>query len=67
MNPELGFELHAGALAAARERAAKSGVAARKIDDLVANLRAAKDGSYGWVSTRSTSTWHCASRIKHSR
>jgi SAM-dependent methyltransferase len=51
LDPELGFELHAGTLAAARERAAKLGIAAEKIDDLVVNLRAAKDGSYEWVST----------------
>ena len=51
LDPELGFELHAGTLAAARERAAKSGIVAEKIDDLVVNLRAAKDGSYEWVST----------------
>ena len=37
---------------AARERAVKSGIAtAEKIDDLVVNLRAAKDGDYDWVST----------------
>jgi SAM-dependent methyltransferase len=51
MDPELGFELHAATLAAAAERAAKSGVAAETIDDLVLNLRAAKVGGYDWVST----------------
>jgi SAM-dependent methyltransferase len=51
VHPELGFELHAATLAAARERAARSGIAAEKIDDLVVNLRAAKDGGYEWVST----------------
>jgi SAM-dependent methyltransferase len=51
VDPELGFELHAATLAAARERAAKSGIDAERIDDLVANLRAAKDGGYEWVST----------------
>lgn len=50
-DPKLGFELHAGTLAAARERAVKSGIATEKIDDLVVNLRAAKDGDYDWVST----------------
>jgi SAM-dependent methyltransferase len=49
--PELGFELHAATLAAARERAAKSGIAAETIDDLVLNLRAAKRGHYEWVSS----------------
>src|SRR5215470_14549698 len=43
IDPELGFELHAGTLAAARERAVKSGIATGKqIDDLVLDLRAAK-------------------------
>jgi hypothetical protein len=50
-DPNLAFELHAGTLAAARDRAVKSGIAAEKIDDLVVNLRAAKDGGYEWVST----------------
>ncbi len=42
----LGFELHAASLAAVRERAAQSGIAAEKIDDLLLNLRAAKSGHY---------------------
>jgi ubiquinone/menaquinone biosynthesis C-methylase UbiE len=50
--PELGFELHASTLLAARERAVTSGIAAgQQIDDLASDLRAAKDGSYEWVST----------------
>jgi SAM-dependent methyltransferase len=51
LDPELGFELHAATLAAARERAAKLGIAAEKIDDLLLNLRAAKSGQYEWVSS----------------
>lgn len=51
LDPELGFELHAATLAAARERAAQSGIAAEKIDDLLLSLRAAKSGSYQWVSS----------------
>jgi len=42
--PELGFEIHAGTLAAARGHAVKAGIAAETIDDLVARLRAAKVG-----------------------
>jgi len=34
-DPELGFEIHAGSLAAARERAINAGIAAEMIDDLV--------------------------------
>ena len=45
------FELHAATLAATRERAVKSGIATKKIDDLVAALRAAKDGGYAWVTS----------------
>jgi len=52
VDPELGFDLHAATLLAARERAVVSGVAARQqIDDLASELRAAKDGGYEWVST----------------
>ena len=51
VDPELGFDLHAGTLLAARERAVASGVAIeQQIDDLVSDLRAAKDGGYEWVS-----------------
>ena len=51
IDPELGFDLHAATLLAARERAVASGVAAgRQIDDLVNDLRAAKGGGYEWVS-----------------
>jgi hypothetical protein len=52
MNSELGFDLHAGTLLAARERAVAAGIATgQQIDDLVNDLRAAKDGGYEWVST----------------
>jgi SAM-dependent methyltransferase len=52
VDPELGFELHAATLLAARERAIASGTAAgQQIDDLVSDLRAAKGGGYEWVST----------------
>ena len=52
VDPELGFDLHAATLLAARERAVASGVAAGpQIDDLVSDLRAAKGGGYEWVST----------------
>jgi SAM-dependent methyltransferase len=51
VDPELGFDLHAATLLAARERAVASGIAsAQQIDDLVGDLRAAKGGSYEWVS-----------------
>jgi SAM-dependent methyltransferase len=52
IDPELGFGQHAATLQAARERALASGVATgQQIDDLVSDLRAAKDGGYEWVST----------------
>jgi len=52
MDPEMGFDLHASSLAAARERAASSGSGVeQEIDALVSELRAAKDGAYDWVST----------------
>ena len=51
LDPERGFELHAATLAVARERAAQSGIAAGKIDDLLLDLRAAKSGQYQWVSS----------------
>jgi hypothetical protein len=47
----MGFEIHAGSLAAARERAIEAGIAAEMIDDLVAILRAAKAGGYEWVTS----------------
>jgi ubiquinone/menaquinone biosynthesis C-methylase UbiE len=51
IDPELGFELHAATLLAARERAVASGIATgQQIDDLARDLRAAKNGGYEWVS-----------------
>ena len=50
-DPELGFEIHASTLAAARERAVKAGIPAEVVDDLVARLRAAKTGGYEWVTS----------------
>ena len=52
MPPEVGFEIHANTVAAARERAVRSGVATeREIDDLIADLRAARTAGHGWVSS----------------
>jgi SAM-dependent methyltransferase len=52
VDPELGFELHAATLQAARDRAIASGTATGpQVDDLVSDLRAAKGGGYEWVST----------------
>jgi precorrin-6B methylase 2 len=52
IDPDLGFDLHAASLQAARERAVGSGLASgQQIDDLVRDLRAAKGGGYEWVST----------------
>ena len=51
IDPELGFDLHAATLLAARERAVASGIATgQQIDDLAGDLRAAKGGGYEWVS-----------------
>ena len=50
-DPGQGFALHAGALAAARERATAAGLAAgEEIDGLVSDLRAAGNGGYQWVT-----------------
>lgn len=52
VDPELGFDLHAATLLAARERAVASGIATgQQVDDLAAEMRAAKSGGYEWVST----------------
>jgi len=52
IDPELGFDLHASTLLAAKERAIASGFAAeQQIDVLVSDLRAAKSGGYDWVSS----------------
>jgi hypothetical protein len=45
------LEIHAGSLAAARERAVEAGIAAEMIDDVVTILRAAKAGGYEWVTS----------------
>ena len=50
--PELGFDVHASTIAAAKSRAIQSGVASGdEIDALERALRAAKDGGYDWVTT----------------
>jgi hypothetical protein len=49
--PELGFRVHASTLTAARERAAKAGIASDRIDELARELAAAADGGYEWVSS----------------
>jgi SAM-dependent methyltransferase len=50
-DPGQGFAIHAGALAAARERATAAGLAAGdEIDGLVSSLRAAGNGGYQWVT-----------------
>lgn len=51
MDPEVGFELHAASLEAARERATSLGIAAGRVDDLARDIRAAKDDGYEWVSS----------------
>ena len=50
-DPEMVFGIHAATLAAARERATQAGIAVDRIDDLVRDIQAAKDGSYQWVSS----------------
>jgi hypothetical protein len=45
------FEVHAATLAAARERATGLGIAADRIDDLIRDIRAAKDGGCQWMSS----------------
>ncbi len=51
IDPELGFDLHAATLLAARDRAVASGIATgQQIDDLASDLRAAKSSGYEWVS-----------------
>ena len=52
MEPEVGFDLHADTLAAARERGVASGAwTGDQVDTIVNDLRAAKAGNYEWVST----------------
>ena len=49
--PELGFEIHASTLAAFKEAAVQSGIAAQTVDNVIGSLRAGKAGGYEWVST----------------
>ena len=50
-DPDRGFAIHAGSLAAARERATTAGLAAgEEIDGLVSDLHDAGDGGYQWVT-----------------
>lgn len=52
VSPELGFDLHRGTLAAARDRAIQSGRTTEgRIDQLVSELRAAASNPHDWVST----------------
>jgi ubiquinone/menaquinone biosynthesis C-methylase UbiE len=51
MDAHLGFDIHAGTLAAARERAIQLGVSAEEVDDLTRQLDAVKVGDYQWVSS----------------
>lgn len=45
------IKIFGGSLAAVRERAARLGIAAGRVDDLARDIRAAKDGGYEWVSS----------------
>jgi SAM-dependent methyltransferase len=50
LDPDLGFELHASTVEAARERAIRSGVATeQELDELARSLRAARHGTCEWV------------------
>ena len=51
LDPELGFENYAATIATARERGIQLGIAAERIDGLVRDLRAAKDGGYEWATS----------------
>jgi ubiquinone/menaquinone biosynthesis C-methylase UbiE len=48
---ELGFEIQASTVAAMRERAANSDIPMERVDGLIQDLRAAKEGGYLWVSS----------------
>jgi ubiquinone/menaquinone biosynthesis C-methylase UbiE len=51
-DPAVGFELHAGTIAAARGRAIQSGLTTeQQVDELVASLRGAGNGRYEWVTS----------------
>jgi SAM-dependent methyltransferase len=49
LGPEVGFDLHAASMAAARVRAESTGVPVERIDEIVDSLRAARTGGYDWV------------------
>ena len=49
--PQLGFEIHAGTLAAFTGAAVQLGIAADTIDGLIGSFRAGQAGGYQWVST----------------
>lgn len=51
LGTETGFDLHAASMAAARVRAESTGVPVERIDEIVASLRAAKEGDYQWVTS----------------
>ena len=52
VTPELGFDLHASTLAAAKDRAVQSGTTTKgRVDELLRELRAAAHAGHGWVST----------------
>jgi ubiquinone/menaquinone biosynthesis C-methylase UbiE len=52
VTPQLGFDLHASTLAAAKDRAIQSGRTTEdRVDELVSELRAAAHDPHDWVST----------------
>jgi SAM-dependent methyltransferase len=52
MAPDVGFDLHADTLIAARQRGVSSGVwTGEQVDAIVNDLRAARTSGYDWVST----------------
>jgi len=51
LDPDRGFEIHAGTIAAARERGTQLGIAAERFDDLARIIEAAKGGGHEWVSS----------------
>jgi SAM-dependent methyltransferase len=50
-DPEPMFEIYAATVEAVRERGIQLGIAVERIDGLVQDLRAAKDGGYEWVTS----------------
>ena len=52
VEPSVGFEIHAGTVAAVRSRLVESGVATEsEVDDLEASLSRAADDERGWVTS----------------